>query len=119
MQILLDKGYKHYKTHEQPLGSSGHITTHYYQRRVDKDVAWLGQWLCACNEKLHLNVSVTTYLMLGKEHQRWEIEMCSESPVYEEWCKLKIYSLPVEKLVDIDKYEIRMRNLWQEFNKGV
>ena len=64
-----------------------------------------------------INTEVNTITIDGKENTTWTIFMVHQSPVSKEWCDLKIYSIPTEKVVDIEKFESKLRDMWIAFNK--
>lgn len=117
-EFLKSVGYKQWDTKEERIGEYEFVTEK-YQKRVDKEPAWLGTYLCECNEKLFVNIDVTTRKDLTSSHTSRTISLCHQSPVTKEWCNLEIYSLPTDKMngVDLKKFEATLRNMWIAFNK--
>ena len=117
-EFLTSAGYKQWETKEERIGKYKFVTEK-YQRRVDGETAWLGVYLCECNEKLLVNIDVLTRTDLTDSHTSWTISLTHQSPVNNEWCDLKIYNLPLEKMngVDLNKFETILRNMWTAFNK--
>lgn len=115
-ELLESNRYKHWSSEKDRIGDCMLITEK-YQKRVDYEVAWLDMWLCECNDKLFINIEVNASTVGRKENTTWTIYMTHQSPVNNEWCDLKIYSIPTEKLVDIEKFESKLREMWIVFNK--
>ena len=114
--FLEQNGYKAWDSKEDWVGKY-QIITNKYQKRVDNTLAWANVPLCECNDKLSINTEVHTITIDGKENTTWTIFMVHQSPVSKEWCDLKIYSIPTEKVVDIEKFESKLRDMWIAFNK--
>lgn len=120
-EFLTSAGYKQWGAEEERIRKYKFVTEK-YQRRVDGEPAWLGVYLCERNEKLLVNIDVLTQTDLtGLTDSRtsWTISLTHQSPVNNEWCDLKIYNLPMEKMnsVDLKKFEATLRNMWIAFNK--
>ena len=86
-----------------------------YQKRLDilhkyKDVP-----LCECNDKLLINIDYWSFKINGITSESCGIYMIHENQ-NGDWCDLKIYSIPVDKLMeDIVGYEDKIVNLWKGF----
>lgn len=115
-EFLEINGYKHWDSKRDIVGGCS-FATEKYQKRVDHTLPWAGVPLCECNDKLSINTEVNTITIDGKENTTWTIFMVHQSPVSKEWCDLKIYSIPTDKLVDIEKFESKLREMWIAFNK--
>lgn len=115
-EFLVNNGYKHWDSESERIGDYSFVTQK-FQKRVDRQTAWLGMWLCECNDKLLVNVEVTTTNVGDESRTSWTASLCHQSPVNNEWCDLKIYGIPVDKVVDIEKFESKLRNMWIAFNK--
>lgn len=116
VEFLVNSGYKRWNTKEEQIGEYKFVAEQ-YQKRVDGEVAWLGTYLCECNDKLFINIEVTTRAVSSDEYVSWTISLTHQSPVNGEWCDLKIYNISTDKLIDIEKFEITLRNMWIAFNK--
>lgn len=117
-EFLQSNGYKHWASKRDRAGDYSFVTEK-YQKRADGMLTWVNVPLCECNDKLLVNIEVNTITVGGKENTRWTIYMTHQSPVNNEWCDLKIYNLPMDKMngVDLKKFEITLRNMWITFNK--
>lgn len=86
-----------------------------YQKRLDilhkyKDVP-----LCECNDKLLINIDYWRFEINGITSESYSIYMIHENK-NGDWCDLKIYSIPVDKLMeDIVGYEDKIVKLWKGF----
>lgn len=116
--FLKSAGYKKWDTKEERIGEYKFVTEK-YQKRVDGEPAWLGVHLCDCNEKLFIDIDISTCTNLTSSRVSWTISMRHQSPVNGEWCNLEIYSLPLDKMnsEDLKKLEAALRNMWIAFNK--
>ena len=117
-EFLANSGYKHWNTKTEQFGEYKFVTEQ-YQKRVDGDDAWSDTYLCKCNDKLSVNIEVTTRTDPSGKYVSWTIYLMHQSPVNGEWCDLKIYNLPMDKMngVDLKKLETTLRNMWIAFNK--
>ena len=117
-EFLINSGYKHWDREVENMGSFRFVTDK-YQKRVDEETSWLGTYLCKCNDKLFIDISVVTRTVATTEYTSWTISLTHQNPVNGEWCNLEIYNLPAEKMngVDLKKFETTLRNMWIAFNK--
>lgn len=117
-EFLINIGYKHWDRKVEDVGSFRFVTDK-YQKRVDGEPSWLGTYLCECNDKLFINISVATRTGTTTEYTSWTISLIHQSPVNMEWCDLSIYNLPMKKLNDfhLKEFETKLRNMWITFNK--
>ena len=116
-EFLESNGYKQWASKKDNIGDCMFITEK-YQKRVDFDTAWTKAPLCECNDKLLVNIEVNTNTIGGEENITWTIFLLHQSPVNDEWCDLKIYNILTDKLIDIEKFESKLREMWIVFNKG-
>lgn len=115
-EFLESNGYKHWASKKDRVGEYSSVTEK-YQKRVDDMLTWDSVPLCECNHKLLVNIEVNTTTVGVVENTTWTIYMVHQSPVNNEWCDLKIYNISTEKLVDIEKFESKLREMWIVFNK--
>lgn len=117
-EFLENSGYNQGMYDKRALGDY-QITRESYQKRVDREMAWLGMWLCELNDKLFINLTINTVESNSGCSVSWTVSFTHQSPVNGEWCDLKIYNLPMEKLdsVNLKKHEATLRNMWIAFNK--
>ena len=113
MQEFLEKhGYKLWKTETDQFTG---VTKH-YQRRIDTDdIEYKGYPLCACNDKLFINITHYDYTLNGVNRTSCTIELVHENKE-SEWCDLKVYSLSEEQIKDnLSKYEKKLLDMWKVF----
>ena len=104
-------GYKHWDTKKDSVG-----TTLSYQRRIDTDDGF-SLPLCACNDKVLINISPFEFNVQGLKRNSCDIGLVHENESGE-WCNLKIYSLEENDLLEsIEKYESKLLAMWDVFNK--
>lgn len=111
-EFLAQNGYKMWEEKTDYLGDKRFVSRK-YQKRVDVLPEWQGTTLCYCNDKLFLNIEESK---IAEFPESYSIGMVHENG-YGEWCDLKIYSIPTDKLVDIEKFESKLRDMWIAFNK--
>ncbi len=113
MQEFLEKhGYKLWKTEtEQSIG----VTKH-YQRRIDADdIEYEGYPLCACNDKLFINMTHYDSTLHGVNLSGYTVELVHENKE-SEWCDLKVYCLSEQQIKDnLSKYEKKLLDMWKVF----
>ena len=113
MQEFLEQdGYKMWEEKTDYLRDKKFVSRK-YQKRVDVLPGWQGVPLCSCNDKLFLNIEES---QIAGFPESYSIGMVHENR-YGEWCDLKIYSIPTDKLVDIEKFESKLCEMWIAFNK--
>ena len=113
MQAFLEQqGYKLWKTEtEQFIG----VTKH-YQRRVDTDdIEYEGYPLCACNDRLFINITHYDFTLNGVNHTSSIVQLVHENKDGE-WCDLRVYSLSEQQIKDnLSKYEKKLLDMWEVF----
>lgn len=109
MNLLIDRGYKCWKTDNESYGVIKH-----YQRRLQEDETIP---LCQCNDKTLLNVVHSDLLIHGHKSESFEVSLCHKNKDGE-WCDLKIYSLTRKHVEDsLDRLEQKVLNMWKAFNQ--
>lgn len=79
-----------------------------FQRRIEGV-----EPVCACNDKLHLNVTLYSINLHGREHESVEVDITGETPDGV-WAALKLYSLkPEEVLGRVAHHEKRLIACWK------
>lgn len=99
--FLESNGYRQYKTTE---------TSTHYQKRIDTDK----YPMCNLNDKLFINVTHHKIPISKTIYESFEINLCQENQDGD-WCDLKIFSLPEEKLVNLAHYETKLLEMWNVF----
>ena len=107
-EFLESKGYRMWKEDAEKSHS-----TMYFQKRVD-DI-YTDAPVCACNDKLFINIEVWTMRYNGV-HTSCTVGMVHENQ-NDEWCDIKIYSLTEDQLkAKLEEYEDKVVNMWEVFN---
>lgn len=111
-EFLEQNGYKMWKEDKDTMSFSQK-----YQKRLDTLHKYKDVPLCECNDKLLINIDYWHFEINGITSESCSIYMIHENK-NEDWCDLKIYSIPVDKMKEnLVAYEDKIVNLWNEFAK--
>lgn len=111
-EFLEQNRYKMWKQDEE-FGS----TTQYFQKRIDRIHKYIDTPLCQCNDKVLIDIEYYDINMHGFETKSCVISVVGENK-NDDWCDLKIYSIPVEKMKEnLVAYEDKIVKLWKAFSK--
>lgn len=89
LKLLDEEGYKIYR----PPTDESHCYS--FQKRVDDGL----HFLCECNDKLFMNVTVWDFTINGHSHQSVEMYMTHENSE-NNWFHLKVYGIKLEEFVE-------------------
>lgn len=111
-EFLGQQGYELWNTETEQFRG---ITKHYQRRINTDDIEYKGYPLCACNDKLFINITHYDYTLNGVNHTSYTIELVHENKE-SEWCDLKVYSLSEQQIKDnLSKYEKKLLDMWKVF----
>lgn len=86
-----------------------------YQKRVDTLHKYKDVPVCECNNKLLINIDYWSFEINGVLSESCSIHLVHENK-NQDWCDLKIYSIPVDKMKEnLQYYEDKIIKLWKEF----
>lgn len=86
-----------------------------YQKRVDTLHKYKDVPICECNDKLLINIDYWGFQINDVLSKSCSIHLVHENK-NQDWCDLKIYSIPVDKMKEnLQYYEDKLVKLWKAF----
>ena len=114
--FLKQHNYRDWKQDKHEYGTAGTGTTTHYQKRIDTVKEYEHYPLCACNDKLFINIVHSDFIINRHECSSFEMSLVHENKAGD-WADLKIYSLTEEKLsANLCKYEVQLLEMWALFH---
>lgn len=111
VSLLTSMGFNVFTKHEDNNNDYAPIRL---QKRLDVDVEFSHVPLCECNDKLHINVYVSDYVISQHECKSITFEIIAKNKD-SEWVELDIYGLDFDKLNskdDVLKYCLKLVKAW-------